>query len=124
MKEIKTYAQSGITDDEIKFMRSAIGQRDALRYETPFQKAGFIERMLDYNLPADYVDQQTRIISTISKDEINKLASKWLNADKMYILLVGDKEKIQPGLQRLGYDIVELDVNGNQKMQASLKGLK
>jgi zinc protease len=124
MKEISTFAKSGITDEELKFMRSAIGQRDALRYETPFQKAGFIERMLDYNLPADYVDQQTRIISSISKEEINKLASKWLNKDKMYILLVGDKEKIQPGLHRLGYDIIELDVNGNQKMQASLRNSK
>jgi zinc protease len=124
MKELNTYAKSGITDDELKFMRSAIGQRDALRYETPFQKAGFIERILDYNLPADYVDQQNKIINTISKDEINKLASKWVNTDKMYILLVGDKAKIQPGLQRLGYEMIELDVNGNQKMQASLKQAK
>jgi zinc protease len=121
MKELNTYSKSGISDDELKFMRSAIGQRDALRYETPFQKAGFIERILDYNLPADYVDQQNKIINTISKEEINKLAAKWVNTDKMYILLVGDKAKIQPGLQRLGYEMIELDVNGNQKMQASLK---
>jgi zinc protease len=124
MKELSMYAKSGITDDEIKFMRSAIGQRDALRYETPFQKAGFIERILDYNLPADFVDQQNKIITSISKDEINKLAAKWINSDKMYVLLVGDKAKIQPGLQRLGYDIIELDVNGNEKMQASIKTLK
>jgi zinc protease len=124
VKEISSYAKTGITDEEVTFMRSAIGQRDALRYETPFQKAGFIERILDYNLPADYVDQQNKIIATIPKDEINKLASKWLNTDKMYILLVGDKAMIQPGLQRLGYDIVELDINGNPKMQASLKGMK
>lgn len=124
VKEISNYAKTGITDEEVTFMRSAIGQRDALRYETPFQKAGFIERILDYNLPADYVDQQNKIIATIPKEEINRLASKWLNTDKMYILLVGDKALIQPGLQRLGYDIVELDINGNPRMQASLKGMK
>jgi len=27
--------------------------------------------------------------------------------------LVGDKKKILPGLQRLGYEIVELDAEGN-----------
>lgn len=124
MKEMSTYAKSGITDDEIQFMRSAIGQRDALRYETPFQKAGFIERIVDYNLPADYVDQQNKIIASISKEEISALAKKWIDTDKMYILLVGDKAKIQPGLQKLGYDIIELDVNGNQKLQATVKSLK
>jgi zinc protease len=124
MKELSQYAKSGITDDEIKFMRSAIGQRDALRYETPVQKASFIERIVDYDLPADFVDQQNRIINTITKDEIGQLASKWLDPDKMYILLVGDKAKIQPGLERLGYEIVELDVNGNQKMSATIKAIK
>ena len=124
MKELSTYSKSGITDDELKFMRSAIGQRDALRYETPLQKAGFIQRILDYNLPADYVDQQSKIVATISKDEINKLAGKLIDTEKMYILLVGDKAKIEPGLQRLGYEIVELDVNGNQKMSASIKSMK
>jgi zinc protease len=124
MKEMSTYAKTGITDEEINFMRSAIGQRDALRYETPFQKAGFIERMVDYDLPADYVDQQNKIISSITKEEINALAKKWIDTEKMYILLVGDKAKIQPGLQKLGYDIIELDVNGNQKLQASVKSLK
>jgi zinc protease len=29
--------------------------------------------------------------------------------------LVGDKAKILPGLQKLGYEIVELDVDGNKK---------
>jgi zinc protease len=124
VKELTAYAGKGATDDEIKFMRSAIGQRDALRYETGFQKAGFIGRMLDYDLPANYVDQQNKIIASISKDEINSLASKWIDPEKMYILLVGDKAKIQPGLQRLGYDIVELDINGNPKMSASIKTLK
>jgi zinc protease len=124
MKEMSAYAKSGITDEEVSFMRSAIGQRDALRYETPFQKAGFIERMVDYDLPADYVDQQNKIIASISKEEISALAKKWIDTDKMYILLVGDKAKIQPGLQKLGYDIIELDVNGNQKLQATVKSLK
>jgi zinc protease len=32
----------------------------------------------------------------------------------MNILLVGDKETILPGLQKMGYEIVELDADGNQ----------
>lgn len=115
MNELSTYAKNGITDDEIKFMKSAIGQRDALRYETGFQKAGFIRQMLYYNLPADYVEQQNKILSNITKEEISKIAAKWINPANMNILLVGDKVKILPGLEKLGYEIVELDVNGKLK---------
>jgi zinc protease len=124
MKEMSNYAKNGVSDSELKFMKSSIGQRDALRYETLFQKAGFIQRILDYDLPSNYVDQQNKIIASITKEEINRIATKYLDPDKMYILLVGDKAKIQPGLQRLGYDMLELDVNGNQKMSASIKSMK
>lgn len=113
MKELKNYSEGGITDEELNFLKSAIGQRDALRYETGFQKAGFIGNILDYDLPGDYVDQQNKIVAGISKAEIDALAKKWVNANKMNILLVGDKEKILPGLQKLGYEIVFLDADGN-----------
>jgi zinc protease len=113
MKELDTYAKKGITDEELKFMKSALGQRDALLYETGFQKAGFVRRILEYSLPADFVDVQNKILAEMKKEEINKLAAKWINTGKMNILLVGDKEKILPGLQKLGYEIIELDPNGN-----------
>ncbi len=112
VKEMKEYSEKGITEDELAFMKSAIGQRDALRYETGVQKAGFIGNILDYNLPADYVDQQNNIIKNITKQEIDGLAKRWINPDKMNILVVGDKAKILEGLQKLGYEIVELDTDG------------
>lgn len=115
INELSTYAKSGITDEEMTFMKSAIGQRDALRYETGFQKAGFIGNISRYDLSKDFTDQQNKIVASITKNDINTLAAKWINTHKMNILLVGDKAKIQPGLERLGYEIIELDVNGNRK---------
>jgi zinc protease len=115
MKELKNYAENGITDDELKFMKSALGQRDALLYETGFQKAGFIGRILEYDLPADFVDQQNKILYGLTKTDVDQLAAKWIKPQVTNILLVGDKVKILPGLQKLGYEIVELDVNGKLK---------
>ena len=42
------------------------------------------------------------------------MAKKYLDPSKMNILLVGDKAKILPGVQKLGYEIVELDADGNK----------
>jgi len=94
-------------------MQSSIGQSDARNYETGGQKAVFINRMLEYNLAADYIAKQNEILRTISKQDIDAVAKKYLDVNKMNIVLVGDKKKILPGLQRLGYEIVELDADGN-----------
>jgi zinc protease len=112
MKELKNYAATGITEEEVTFMKNSLGQRDALSYETGFQKTGFIGRMLEYNLPADYVDQQNKILASMTKAEIDALAKKWINTSKMNILLVGDKAKTVEGVKKLGYEVVELDTDG------------
>ncbi len=113
IKEIKEYASTGITPDEISFMRNSIGQADARAYETGLQKAAFISRILEYNLPADFVSKQSAIRNAITKSEIDAVAKKHLDVNKMNIVLVGDKKTILPGLQTLGYEIVELDADGN-----------
>ena len=114
MKELKNYRENGITEAELKFMKNSLDQRDALLYETGIQKAGFIGRILDYNLPANYVDQQNKILANLTKQQIDAVAKKMLNPDKMNILLVGDKAKILEGVKKLGYEIIELDVDGKK----------
>ena len=114
MKELKNYRENGITEAELKFMKNSLGQRDALLYETGLQKAGFIGRILDYNLPANYVDQQNKILASLTKQQVDGMAKKMLNPDKMNILLVGDKAKILEGVKKLGYEIIELDADGKK----------
>jgi zinc protease len=113
MKELTDYRESGITDDEISFMRNSIGQRDARSYETPWQKAGFLQRIVHYNLDKSFVDEQREIIDSITKEEINALAKKHLKTDKMYILVVGDAKSHRDNLQKLGYDIVDVSEKGD-----------
>jgi zinc protease len=115
MKIINDMTQNGIKDEELVFAKNALGQRDALLYETGAQKAAFIRRILDYNLPADYVQQQTKILQSMSKEQLMKILQKYVRPDKMNILLVGDKEKIMDGVKKLGYPVVELDADGKPK---------
>ena len=112
INELKDYATNGITEEELKFMKNSIGQRDALRYETGPQKAQFISRMLKYNLPPNYVETQIKILKSMTKKDLDAVAKKWVRPANINMLLVGDKARILPGLQRLGYPIVELDSDG------------
>ncbi|MEO9210223.1 MAG: pitrilysin family protein [Ginsengibacter sp.] len=113
ISQIKEYNLNGPTNEEVSFMKNSIGQSDARNYETGGQKAAFISRILMYNLPANFVEQQTKILNQISTSEIASIAKKYFDLNKMNILLVGDKEQFMPGLKGLGYEIIELDANGN-----------
>ena len=113
IKEIKGFQENGITDDELNFMRNSIGQRDARRYETPFQKAGFLGNIIRYDLDGSYVDRQAEIIQSITREEINALARKYLNTDNAYILVVGDGASNRDKLKALGYEVVDVTEKGD-----------
>ncbi len=112
IKELKNYRENGITEPELKFMKNSLGQRDALLYETGLQKAGFIRRILDYKLAADYTEQQNKILASLTKKQVDEVAKKFLDPGKINILLVGDKAKILEGVKKLGYPVIELDADG------------
>lgn len=113
--EIQAYRESGITESEIEFMRSAFTLSDALAFETPASKARFLRQLLSYELEKGYRKEQLAIINTIDKDTIDKLAKQYLNADKMQIIVVGDKEEILPQLNSLKLPVFELTVDDNKR---------
>jgi zinc protease len=114
MKEFRDYVENGPTEQEVKFMQSAIGQGNALSYETAAQKAAFIRRILEYNLSPDFVSQQTKILKGMTVAQMKANANKYLKPEKINILLVGDKAKILDSVKKLGYEVVELDTDGNK----------
>ena len=101
----KTYAQDGINEDDLAFLKSAIGQKDALKYEAGYQKTGFLNTILKYDLEGDYTDKQNEILKNLTVEEVNALAAKHIDASKMAIVVVGDKASIYEGLSKLPYEI-------------------
>lgn len=114
MKDVNKYYSEGMTEAELKFTTNTMAQLEALRYETPAQKAGFVRRILDYNLPDNYTQMQAKLLKSISKTEIDKIIKEKIQPSKLNVLLVGDKAKILEKIKKLGYDVIELDADGKK----------
>lgn len=113
MNEITSYRDNGITPQELKFTQDAIGQSEALDYETPGQKASLLEQIITYDLEPDFVRRQQQMITNLTPERVNELARTHLPVEDMIIVVVGDKASNYEELMELGYPIVELDVEGN-----------
>jgi len=106
VNEIKQYAEQGITSQELEFMRNAINQKDALKYETPSAKLGFLAQILEHNLTPDFIKKRNKIVENITTEEINALAKKHLNLKQMLIVVVGNASVLKPQLEALGYEVI------------------
>tara|TARA_R110000868_G_C10840613_1_gene760035 strand:- start:497 stop:1354 length:858 start_codon:yes stop_codon:yes gene_type:complete len=105
IKQFKNFAENGITEDELTFLKSSIGQKDALKYEAGYQKTGFLNTVLRFGLETNYTDKQNEILKNLSKADVDALAAKYIDPSKMAIVIVGDKEVIYEGLSKLPYEI-------------------
>ncbi|KLV04936.1 peptidase M16 [Photobacterium aquae] len=105
LAELGKMSRDGVTDKELAFMRLAVGQKDALSYETPSKKAQLLGQILTYSLPENFVEQRNQIAASISKSTIDKLAAKWFNPQDYQIIVVGDAKSLKPQLETLGLPI-------------------
>ena len=109
--ELTQMSTTGLTDKEVKFMRLAVGQQDALSYETPSKKAALLGTILSYHLTPDFVAQRNQIVATITKTEMDNLAHKWFNPKDYQIIIVGDAKTLLPQLKTLGLPVHQLVLN-------------
>ncbi|GLO61845.1 peptidase M16 [Vibrio sp. MACH09] len=111
LKEMRHYSQDGTTDDEMQFMRLAIGQQDALKYETPGKKAQLLSNILNYSLDDDYIEQRNEVLDNIQKTQINEVASRWFEPSEYQIIVVGDAKSLKEKLETLNIPIIELEIS-------------
>jgi zinc protease len=73
-------------------------------------------RLLDmelYGLPEDYFDRYRENIAAVTKDEITRVANKYLDPDRILIVVVGSAKDIREPLGTLGMPVHDLDIDGN-----------
>jgi len=101
----KETLEKGLQDKELNFLRSAIIQSEALKYESPSQKLEFIDFITEYNLKPDYTKKQAEILTKLSKEECLLLLKKNMPLEKLQYIVVGDASKILDKIKSLGIKV-------------------
>ncbi len=109
MKELNSYVKNGIAETELEFTKNSIGQRDALKYETASQKASFMSFLIKNDFDKNLVQKQTEILENLRKSNLDDIIQKYINPDRLYIVVVGDKDIVLEPLKKLGYPLIEIN---------------
>ena len=100
MKEL-TRIRSGITPDELTRAKNYV----ALRFPERFQSISTIARQVGdlviYDLPLDYYNSFVQRILAVSAADVRRVANQYVDPNRMVVVLVGDKSKIEAGVRAL-----------------------
>jgi zinc protease len=109
-----------ITDQEL----SKIKDKQVLElpgsWETNNAVAASITEMVRFDLGDDYFDKYAENVRSLSLDQVAGAAKQVIHPQNVVWLVVGDREKIEPGLRDLGFgEIAHVDADGNPVADAN-----
>lgn len=117
IKEFTNYQNNGITDKELEFTKNSLLNEEALKYESPYQKAAFLSNIVRYNLDKGFTAQQNQILKNMTKDDVNSQIKKYFDLNKLTTVVVGDKAMIEAQLDKASKDAKNKDVLNKVKLK-------
>ncbi len=95
-------------EEDLEVTKSSLIKSNARAFETLGAKLGMLNDISSFGFANDYVKQREQVVENMTVDEIQRLASTYLNPDKMFYLVVGDAKTQLPRLRNLGMGEVTL----------------
>jgi predicted Zn-dependent peptidase len=102
LDEIRQLRDQPASDQEVADAKRSIIASFALSLESPTQLSSYYVTRWRYKLAADYWDKYPDRIAAVTKAQIQTVARKYLIADRMQIVAVGDPAKVADTLKKLG----------------------
>jgi zinc protease len=113
LKEFADIRTRPVPADELQNAKRALVASFALSTENPNAALSNATTIKEYGLPADYWDTYPEKIAAVTAADVQRVAQKYIPADDIVIVAVGDASKIRGTLASFG-TVEEWDADGKR----------
>ena len=96
------------TPEELKLAKDSLLRSLPADFETVGNETGLMAELFVYNLPKDYFEKLPAQFEAVTAEAVAKAAENYIHPNNLIVMAVGDREKIQPGLEKLEMGPLEL----------------
>ncbi len=113
-KELSRIRTAPLSAEELKFAKDSFALSLAGRFETSQETASTFGELFTYDLPLTYYANLPAQITTVTSEDVQRVATQYVHPDTAVVIAAGDRAKIEPGLKKLDIGPVEVrDFEGN-----------
>jgi zinc protease len=107
-KEIKGIADKAMPEDELTRAKAALVNSLPGAFETAGNAVGNFSNIFIYDLPIDYYSHYAEQVNAVTSEQALAMAKKYLGQDRLVVVAVGDRSKIEPEIRKLNLGTVEV----------------
>jgi len=100
--------REGTTPDELKLAKDANIRSIPAQFETSGRVTGTTTNLFLYDLPLDYYAKEEARFSTLGARQVLAAAQKYFVPEKTLYVVVGDRAKVGPEIEKLNLGAIEL----------------
>jgi predicted Zn-dependent peptidase len=112
LKELASMRDADVTDVELSRAKDQIIKSFPARFATRANVAAQMAELAVFGLPDSYITDYTKKIAAVTKDDIRRVARKYLDANHLTIVVVGDRKTLTEPLAKLA-PVEDRDLDGN-----------
>lgn len=101
-----------VEDTEFKDAVAGLLRGFPSRFETHGQITGQLARLASFDLPDDYLLNYPEMVRDVDLEGVRRVAAEHVREAPDVMLVVGDRETVEPGLRELGKPVVLVDIDG------------
>ena len=101
-----------VTQEEFDNARDGILRGLPSQFETQSQAILQLARLVAFDLPDDYFASYASKIEAVTLDDVNRASREKIDRSHLKVLVVGDRQVVEPGLKDLGLPVVLVDYEG------------
>lgn len=90
--EITTIREQPVSDEELAGAKLYLTGSFPMRLDSNAKITGFLAQVEFFSLGADYADSYAARINAVSKDDVRRVAQKYLRPEELHLVVVGDLE--------------------------------
>ncbi len=115
IKEMNRMRTEKVPAAELQVVKNVLAGQFSQSLEEPGTVANFALTIARFGLPADYYEKYLEVLQSVTADEVQAMAKKYIQPEKAHILVVGNNEDVAERLKQFSPDAtVNLyDVYGN-----------
>lgn len=102
MKELRGMLEP-VPDEELERANNYVAFGFPSGFQTVGQIASQLSELVIYNLPDEYFNGYIEKVLAVKKEDVQRVAKKYLDTENLAIVLVGDKSKIEKGIRALNF---------------------
>jgi zinc protease len=107
LKEIRGMAEKPMTEEELRGAKTSMINSLPGAFETTLDAVGNFSNVYLYDLGLDYYTKYANEVNAVTSEQALAMAKKYLSSDRLVVIAVGDRAKIESSVRKLNLGAIE-----------------